>query len=79
MARYTTNEAAELLFEDQLFDSGDECEIEEDPAFPLPHELELEQDEPLPQTSLDEPLLQTSLEMDLDLSRESSTPGICKN
>ena len=65
MARYTANEAADLLFEDQLIDSGDECEIEEDPAFPLPHaeEYELEQDEPLPQTNL---------EMDHDLSTDAA-------
>ena len=69
MVRYTANEAADLLFEDQLVDSGDECEIEEDPAFPLPRAQEyerneLEQDEPLPQTNLDH-----------DLSPEAAIPS----
>ena len=68
MARYTANEAADLLFEDQLVDSGDECEIEEDPAFPLPHEYERDELE-------DEPLPQTNLEMDHDLSTEAAIPS----
>ena len=50
MARYTATEAAGLLFEEGIIDSGDESEIEEDPRFPLPHaEDEEEHDsQPLP-------------------------------
>ena len=62
MSRYTASEVAELLFEEQLTESGDELEIEEDPAFPLLHEddeeqaaergdLEGELHEPLPPSS----------------------------
>ena len=35
---YTANEAASLLFDEGLVDSGDESDIEEDPSFPLPHD-----------------------------------------
>ena len=47
MARYTATEAAGLLFEEGIVDSGDESEIEEDPRFPLPH-AEDEDGQPLP-------------------------------
>ena len=70
MASYTASEAADFLFEDQLVDSGDECEIEEDPAFPLPHAQEYERDE----LEQDEPLPQINLEIDYDLSTEAAIP-----
>ena len=75
MARYTASEAADFLFEDQLVDSGDECEIKEDPAFPLPHAQEYERDE-LEQDELeqDEPLPQINLEIDYDLSTKAAIP-----
>lgn len=78
MARFTVTEAVELFFEDQLglIDSGDECEVEEDPAFPLPRdddnlgdEREGELEEPLPQTS------PTPMELELDLSTGGSIPA----
>ena len=81
MARYTATEAVELVFEN-LVDSGDECEIEEYPAFPLPQEddgeLELERalDEPLPQCS--SYAAASAVEVELDLASGgplTSNPG----
>ena len=68
MARYSTDEAVELLFGDQLVDSGDEDDIPEALTFPLPREdndeLDLPAEELLPQISSTPP---TPM---LDLSRE---------
>ena len=87
MSRYTASEVAELLFEEQLTESGDELDIEEDPAFPLPHEDDEEQaaergdregglHEPLPPSSSNSV---DGLEFELDPSSGGPTTSTLGN
>lgn len=69
MARYTTAEAASLLFDEGLVDSGDESDIEEDPSFPLPREEDESAASALevqPHPPFTSPTLVQSLELQLE-------------
>ena len=76
-ARFNASEAVELLFDDQLVDSGDEDDILEDPAFPLPQDcdddVEPACEEPLPQTSSTST---SASPMQIDVGQTSTTSGI---
>ena len=77
-ARFSASEAVELVLDDQLVDSGDEDDILEYPAFPLPQDcdddVEPACNEPLPHTSF---ASSSASPMQIDIGETPTTPGVC--